>query len=92
MPPVELDVLALFAKMAWLGELERYGWHSIQDLKRAHEVKRPNIGENIWEVYCQVVQFPANQNAEQFETTVQGAGGETVRLVPAVLPAAPAAL
>jgi Siphovirus Gp157 len=35
-----------------------------------------------------VFQFPTPQNAEQFETSVQEAGGETLRLVPEVLPAA----
>jgi hypothetical protein len=35
-----------------------------------------------------VFQFPTAQNAEQFETSVKEAGGETLRLVPEVLPAA----
>jgi hypothetical protein len=35
-----------------------------------------------------VFQFPAESNAQQFETSVQQAGGETLRLVPEVLPAA----
>ncbi len=35
-----------------------------------------------------VFQFPTPQNAEQFETSVKEAGGETLRLVPEVLPAA----
>src|SRR5260370_10586926 len=33
-------------------------------------------------------QFPTAQNAERFETSVKEAGGETLRLVPEVLPAA----
>jgi Siphovirus Gp157 len=35
-----------------------------------------------------VYQFPAESNAQQFETSVKQAGGETLRLVPEVLPAA----
>jgi Siphovirus Gp157 len=35
-----------------------------------------------------VFQFPADENARQFETSVQQAGGDTLRLVPEVLPAA----
>jgi Siphovirus Gp157 len=35
-----------------------------------------------------VFQFPAESNAQQFETSVKQAGGETLRLVPEVLPAA----
>jgi Siphovirus Gp157 len=35
-----------------------------------------------------VFQFPAESNARQFETSVKQAGGETLRLVPEVLPAA----
>jgi hypothetical protein len=35
-----------------------------------------------------VFQFPADSNAQQFETSVKQAGGETLRLVPEVLPAA----
>ena len=35
-----------------------------------------------------VFQFPAESNAQQFETSVKQAGGDTLRLVPEVLPAA----
>jgi len=35
-----------------------------------------------------VFQFPAETNAQQFETSVKQAGGDTLRLVPEVLPAA----
>jgi hypothetical protein len=36
---------------AWLGELERYGWHSFQDLRRALDNKAPNAREKATECY-----------------------------------------
>ena len=36
---------------AWLGELERYGWHSFQELRNAIEMKAPNEREKATECY-----------------------------------------
>lgn len=38
-------------EIAWLGELERYGWRSFQDMRNALDAKAPNVRERIAECY-----------------------------------------
>jgi ribosomal protein L37AE/L43A len=38
-------------EIAWLGELERYGWRSFQDMRNALDAKAPNVREKIAECY-----------------------------------------
>jgi AAA domain len=38
-------------EIAWLAELERYGWRSFQDMRNALDAKMPNVREKIAECY-----------------------------------------
>jgi hypothetical protein len=38
-------------EIAWLGELECYGWRSFQDMRYALDAKAPNVRERLAECY-----------------------------------------
>ena len=38
-------------EVLWLGELERYGWHSFQEMRNALDAKGPNIREKVAACY-----------------------------------------